>query len=178
VYRTKIHPPFNKRLDFAVKYWENILLLNTRENQSFLFGLTSSKLFSSKQSDTLLVYEGDVKKKNWDVNLVDSIKCRLINMHNLVQANGKTLFIVMVAPDKLTAYSPFLKDSSIAKYSVIDRLASVQSLHLPRFDLPLQSAINEGLVDVYLPNDTHWANQGQKIAAETLKKYVAKFSGD
>jgi hypothetical protein len=178
VYRTKIQPSLNKRLDFAVKYWENLLSFNTRENQSFLFDLTSPKLFSSKESDTLLVYEGDVKKKNWDDLLVDNIKCRLVNIQNLVQANGKTLFVVMVAPDKLTAYSPFLKDSSIAKYSVIDRLASVQSLHLPRFDLPLQSAIREGLVDVYLPNDTHWANQGQKIAAETLIKYLIQFSGE
>jgi hypothetical protein len=178
VYRTKIQPSFNKRLDFAVKYWENLLSFNTRENQSFLFGLTTSKLFSSKKSDTLLVFEGDVKKKNWDDKLVDSIKCRLLDMQNVVQANGKTLFVVMVAPDKLTAYSPLLVDSSIAKYSVIDRLASVQTLHLPRFDLPLQAVIKEGLVDVYLPNDTHWASQGQKKAAETLRKFIIQYTGD
>ncbi len=178
VFRKKQRPSLNKRFNYAVKYLETLLFLNAGDNQAFVFYLVTSKLFSSKSSDKLLVYEGDVKKKNWDENLVDDIKCRLINFQNLVQANGQTLFVVMVAPDKLTVYSPYLKDFSYAKYSPISRLSDNPSLHLPRFDLPLQSALGEGVVDLYLPNDTHWASKGQQIAAKTLQKYLTEFSGD
>ena len=177
-FRPKIRPPLKEQLDFSLKYWETLLLLNVNDNPAFIFDLTTPNLFSNKRSQTLLVYEGDVEKKNWDGNLIASIKCKLINMQNIVQANGKTLFVVMIAPDKLTAYSPFLRDVSVAKYSAIQKIALERSLHMPRFDLPLQSAINSGMVDVYLSNDTHWASKGQQIAAETLKKYLIEFSGD
>ena len=178
VYRPKNHPSLSKRIDFAVKFWKTKLLLNKGDNQAFLFALTSENLFSSARSDTLLVYEGDVKKKNWDAKLIENTRCKLINMQNMVQANGKTLFIAMVAPDKLTAYSPYLKDTSAAKYTVIGQLSTDSSLHLPRFDLPLQQAIKNGMIDVYLPNDTHWASIGQNIAATTIIDYLLGFQGD
>jgi len=177
-FRPKKRPSLKEQLDSAVKYWETLLLLNVDDNPGFVFDLTTANLFSNNKSQKLLVYEGDVKKKNWDDNLIASIRCKLINIQNIVQANGKTLFVVMIAPDKLTAYSPFLQDASVAKYTAIERMIPERALHMPRFDLPIQSAINSGMVDVYLSNDTHWASKGQQIAAETLKKYLIEFSGD
>lgn len=178
VYRKKVRPPFNKQLDFAVKFWETLLLLNVGDNQAYLFNLLDSKLFSNKRSDTLLVYEGDVKKKNWDETLINDIRCRLINLQNFVQSNGKTLFVVMIAPDKLTAYSRYLEDKTAAEYTVIHKLASDKQLHLPRFDLPLQKAIENRNVDLYLPNDTHWASKGQQVAAQFILDYLKNFNGD
>ena len=177
IFRDRQRPPFTKRFPYAVKYLETFYS-NSGGTGAFVFDLTTDKLFSSKSSDKLLVYEGDVEKKNWDDNLVGNIKCRLINYQNLVQANGKTLFIAMIAPDKLTIYSQYLKDSSFAKYSPIARFSSEPSLHLPRLDLALQSALDEGVVDLYLPNDTHWASRGQEIAAQALQKYLTEFSED
>ncbi len=179
VFRDNNRPPLNKRYAYAVDYLDTLFHLNYGDTRAFLFDLKMDKLFSSKKSGILLVYEGDVKKKNWNDHFVEDIRCRLINFQNLVQKNGKTLFVVMVAPDKLTTYSPLLKDASSAKYSPISRLSSDKSLHLPRFDLPLQSAVTkEGVVDLYLPNDTHWAGKGQQIAAKTLLQFLLEFSGD
>ena len=157
---------------------ETFVQLKAGENQAYVFDLITPKLFTSKSSDKLLVYEGDVKKKNWDDKLIADIKCRLINFQNLVQENGKTLFVVMVAPDKLTVYSPYLSDSKFAKISPISRLTEEPLLHLPRFDLPLQLALRQNVEDLYLPNDTHWASKGQQVAAMTLQKYISEFSGD
>ena len=176
--RNKSRPSLHKQLSNAKKYLDTVFHVNNDDRQAFLFKLNREKLFSSKVNNVLLVYEGDVKKKNWSNNLIDDIKCRLIDMQNLVQANGETFFIVMIAPDKLTAYSPFLVDEKISKVTVIDRLTSGESLHAPRFDVPLQSAISNGEVDVYLPNDTHWASKGQQIAAETLINYIKKSKMD
>ena len=177
IFRDRQRPPFTKRFPYVVKYIETFYS-NSGGTGAFVFDLITDKLFSSKSSDKLLVYGGDVEKKNWDDNLVENIKCRLINFQNLVQANGKTLFITMIAPDKLTIYSRYLKDSSFAKYSPIARFSSEPSLHLPRLDLALQSALDEGVVDLYLPNDTHWASRGQEIAAQALQKYLTEFSED
>jgi len=176
--RNKQRPAFNERFPYAVKYLATFVQLKAGENQAYVFDLVTPKLFTSKSSDKLLVYEGDVKKKNWDDKLIADIKCRLINFQNLVQENGKTLFVVMVAPDKLTVYSPYLSDSKFAKISPISRLTEEPLLHLPRFDLPLQLALRQNVEDLYLPNDTHWASKGQQVAAMTLQKYISEFSGD
>ena len=61
---------------------------------------------------------------------------------------------------------------------MIERLAADKSLHLVRLDQAMQAAIAEGAVDVYLPNDTHWASRGHKIAAATVARYLQSFPGD
>jgi len=178
VYRNKNRPAFNTRFPYAVKYLQTFFEWHAGNNQAYVFNLITPKLFSSKVNNKLLVYEGDVKKKNWNDNLIADIKCRLVNIQNLVQANGSTLFVVMIAPDKLTVYSPYIKESSFAKLSPISRLSEDPSLHTPRFDLPLQLALGKNIEDLYLPNDTHWASKGQEIAAMTLQKYISEFSED
>ena len=174
IHRSKVRPSLGQQINFAVKFWQTLLLINAGENQAYIFSLTKPELFSSRRNDTLLVYEGDVNKKQWSNKVIEDAKCKFINIQNMVQANGKTLFIVMIAPDKLTSYSPFLTDSSVINYSAIPKLASDPFLNLPRFDLPLQSAIKDGSVDVYLPNDTHWAGKGHQIVADALIKYLSK----
>ncbi len=182
-FRDKTQPPLRKRMAFAKKYlirlfqWEfhRLPVWNGNSIVSQL-GLTTGKLFSSKQSSQLLVYEDDLKKKSWDENKLASIQCQLVKMQNLLQKNGKTLFVAMIVPDKLSAYSRYLSDQSLANLSVIDRLASNPSLHLVRIDRALKAAIDEGAVDVYLPDDTHWAYRGQETAAEALVQYLKDFS--
>ena len=134
--------------------------------------LNTGKLFSNRKSGRLLVYENDIKKKSWDENKLASIQCQLIKMQNMVQQNGKTLFIAMLVPDKLSAYSKHLTDQSLANISVMNRLASNPALNLARVDGPIQALIDQGVVDVYLPNDTHWASRGHQVAAEVLVNYL------
>ncbi|HET6370235.1 MAG TPA: hypothetical protein VFG95_03510, partial [Nitrospiria bacterium] len=103
---------------------------------------------------------------------VDSIRCGLINLQNRIQANGVTFFVILIAPDKLTAYADYITDRDFTQISRLDRLASDPGLHLPRVDLALKKAIDAGVKDVYLPDDTHWGSAGYKIAADTLVEYL------
>lgn len=176
VVRLKKKPIFTKQIAYSQKYWWSFFQFNSGHNQAYLFKLNKLNLFSSKVNDRLLVYEGDVKKKNWNDKLLESISCTLINMQNFVQENGKTFFVVMIAPDKLTAYSPFLKDQSLVNINAIQRLKTDKALHIPRFDLPIQNQIDKGVMDVYLSNDTHWADEGQKSAADTLTNYLLEIT--
>ncbi len=139
--------------------------------------LDNLKFFSSRQSNTLLLYKHDLRKASWDTLEIAKIKCILLNMQNLVQANGKTLFIAMIVPDKLTAYSHHLMDRAYANLSVFDALAAEQSLNLVRLDWAIQAAIDQGMIDIYLPNDTHWGYRGHQIAAASLVQYLRILSG-
>ena len=140
--------------------------------------LENPELFSNRQSDKLLLIDLDIKKRSWDEHKIDKIRCILLAMQNLVQANRKTLFVAMLAPDKLTAYSRQLADKGYVDLSVFDKLAAEPSLNLLRLDWALRSAVDKGMVDVYLPNDTHWGYQGHRIAATTLAQYLRERSGD
>ncbi len=75
----------------------------------------------------------------------------------------------MIPPDRLTAYGPYLKEKSYADMSKLEQFID-QNLHLARVDLAIASAIEKGVVDVYLPNDTHWGVNGHMIAAEETIK--------
>jgi len=177
--RKQDRPSLKEQIAYAQKYLFAVLQrLWEKEPMVYALELTTPALFSNKRSDRLLVYEADIKKKSWDEKQIASIRCKLINAQNLVQKNGKTLFLAMVVPDKLTAYAKRLKAPAYANTSVIERLASAKGLHLVRLDQAMQAAVEAGVVDVYLPNDTHWAFQGHKTAAATLAQYLADFPGD
>ncbi|HJW82000.1 MAG TPA: hypothetical protein VJ396_07130 [Acidiferrobacterales bacterium] len=124
--------------------------------------------FSSTAKDHLLVYKDDLEKTLWTASDWESVRCRLIELQNRVQANGQTYFIAMIAPDKLGAYDDLLADRSLAGLSHIEWLARDPALHLPRIDLALRRAIRDGVTDVYLSNDTHWGSAGYDIAAHAV----------
>lgn len=174
--RNKKPLPFKERLGYAFKYLETFFQLKARHNHSYVFNLTTPKLFSSRSSDRLIVVEGDMDKKDWNAQVLDKAACSLANLQDSVQGNGKTLFIAMVVPDKLTAYSPYLLDQTYAKLSHLDRMATVPGLHLLHLEQSLREAIGKGETDVYLPDDTHWSYKGHKIVADQLTRYIGDFS--
>ncbi len=92
----------------------------------------------------------------------------LIEYQNKVQANGATLFMAMIAPDKLTAYSEFIGNDNVAHLSRIEETADTEGLNLVRIHKPLIEAIHDGVIDVYLPNDTHWGSAGHSNVADEL----------
>lgn len=175
--RNKTLPPLKEQMAYAKKYlgrlfplpWDKAPIVSR-------LALADGALFSNRQSGEMLVFNGDLEKRAWDAAKVEGIRCKLVKMQNLVQKNGKTLFVAMVVPDKLTAYSKYLRDRSLANLGVIERLAADPSLHLPRIDLAVKAAVDSGAVDVYLPNDTHWAYRGHEAAAEALAGYLRQFS--
>ena len=100
------------------------------------------------------------------------MSCRIEAMRSQVEANGYTRFVLMVPPDKLTAYADFLRDAKLKNASLLSSLSDLHSDIMPRFDKALISTIHAGEQDVYFPDDTHWASNGQRIAAETLISFL------
>jgi hypothetical protein len=127
--------------------------------------MTATGLFSSRHPSGLLVYAEDFNKAGWsDADWAAAI-CDLARVQDRVQANGRTAFLAMIVPDKLTVYAPFLSDGRFATLSHLDRLAEIPSVNLVRVDRALDPREH---VDLYLPNDTHWSAATHEMAAELV----------
>ncbi|MEK9149514.1 MAG: hypothetical protein AAB267_05650, partial [Candidatus Desantisbacteria bacterium] len=160
---------------YATNYlFNNMLraLFNFNKTKVEKFHLSRRDLFSNRLSDEILIYKFDLYKDKWSSSQINSIRCSLVNIQNRVQSNGKTFFVFMAVPDKLTAYSEYIVNNGAIKNDTIDMLSSDEMLHIHRLDKSLKKAIQEGVKDVYLPNNTHWGSEGHKIAAKTLVDYL------
>jgi len=168
------HESFLERkisLDAAASYIlkssaRNIFGINVSKAEKF--ALNRKELFSNKGNVFLLVSEEDLWMRDFSEDKIDIIKCNLLKMQNKVQSNNHTRFMVMVVPDKLTAYSNYLVDKKYASSGITDRLAEDQELMIPRVDMAIKQAIDRGVEDVYLPNDIHWGSEGYRIGAEAV----------
>jgi hypothetical protein len=135
--------------------------------------LVRSDLFSNRKSEDILIYHHDiVNKSSVEQQQVEQVRCALARLRNKVQANGKTRFVFMAAPDKLTAYSDYLADSRWAGLSKLDEYSENSAIPFLRVDRILKAAISEGAKDVYLSNDTHWSDVGNRLAGKAMADFV------
>jgi len=141
--------------------------------------LSTRAPFSSANKEAMLVYTDDFRKVEWWSAMgLAEMNCRIERMRDQVEANGVTRFVLMVAPDKLTAYADFLADTQSRGISSLAQLAEQQPETLPRLDLALISRIRHGEQDVYLPDNTHWGSSGNRIAAEALLQFLTQRGWD
>lgn len=135
--------------------------------------LDSIAPFSSRINMEMLVLADDFEKiSSWGNADLAEIGRRINHMREQIESNGKTKFLVMIAPDKLTTYSRFAKDGKIRYLSGLAELAGQHPDVMPRIDLSLIDAIDADTADVYLPNDSHWGSNGQRIVAETILGFM------
>jgi hypothetical protein len=145
------------------------LIMGRETTNSVELELTRGGLFSSRADRKLLVYGEDFNKLGWTEAEWRGAACNLLRLQARVEANGKTLFLAMVAPDKLTTYGPFLTAEKFRTLSHLDLLAHYPTLNLVRFDQGFDPA---GHVDLYLPNDTHWSTAGHRQAARLVEQLL------
>jgi hypothetical protein len=126
--------------------------------------------FSSRKPDRLLVVAQDLRKGTWTDEDVDRMQCQLLKLQEAVQANGKTLFVALPIPDKLSAYHPDLVDRS-QPAGIVERIDDPR-LNRPRVEKPIRAAIDAGEIDVYLPNDTHFSTRGHEVTAATVLDFI------
>jgi len=146
-------------------------LMGHETTNSVELELTRGGLFSSRADRELLVYGEDFNKLGWTEADWRGAACSLLRLQARVEANGRTLFLAMVAPDKLTTYGPFLAAEKFRRISRLDVLADYPALNLVRFDQGFDPVEN---VDLYLPNDTHWSTVGHRLAARLVEKVLVE----
>jgi hypothetical protein len=167
-------PPAGSYSEQQLTYARDFLVKNIRK----VFGWKSDVVelslrvprFSSELPNTLLVTISDLDKEQWQDKDIHEMQCQLLRLQHAVQSNGKTLFIALPIPDKLSAYHDDLVDQSPPPGG-IERLTDLR-LNRPRIEKAIRSAIASGEKDVYLPNDTHFGSQGQLVTANTVLKFI------
>lgn len=161
---------------YVLKYLRHNLLFSENVHPHvYRMALTRAAPFSNRDPSALLVYEGDVSKTgSWDEMGLGGMDCRIEAMRRKVEANGYTRFVLMVPPDKMTAYAEFLSDSKLRHVSLLSKLSDRHPNVMPRLDKALLEAIDSGEQDVYFPDDTHWASNGERIVAETLIPFLER----
>lgn len=135
--------------------------------------LSRNDLFSNRRAGELLVFREDFQKEPlWRAIGVQGIKARLEHLRARVEANGITHLVVLVAPDKLTAYRDLLDETHIHPYSELSALIAKVPTLMPDTVGAMEKGVQEGIQDLYLPDDTHWGSSGQEKIAKTLQDFL------
>jgi hypothetical protein len=136
------------------------------------FHLIKDTLFSNKQNNEILLYDADIDKLTWDREDIAKAICSIQGLQNRIKANGKTLFIFMLAPDKSSAYADYIANPVFRNRENTQDWFAKYGINAPRIDLLLKKAIDSGMKDIYLPSGTHWSARGYEIAAECLVDFI------
>jgi len=155
----------------AARIIHNRLFLLTGREEKLkprLARLTVDTLFSNRKSGQLLYFKGDMEKRKWPENLSSKVRCGLEHIRQRTEANGYTAFAVMLVPDKLSVYSPWLVDDSLAHLTLLDDdiLTGIpNSLDVRTMTV---RTVEQGFIDFYLPGDTHWSSKGARQVAQWM----------
>jgi hypothetical protein len=122
-------------------------------------------LFTSRDP-AILVYARDFDRAHWSDAAWTRIACRLRALQSAVERNGVTAFRLLVAPDKSTAYARHLPPTA----HVPDTASRLPGLALVPAEATLVRAIDAGVRDVYLPDDTHWGSAGAQAVVAALRQ--------
>jgi hypothetical protein len=163
---------FNDRLAAGV-HWLNrkCEALFSGENGAVEARLSAEapRLFSARSRDATLILADDFKLRRVWKGRVPAALEGYRRAEQAVQAQGSG-FVLLIFPDKLTAYADYLQDQRWRESSVIPAIA--QAGAIPRLDLDFHAALEKGMVDLYPANNTHTGSDGSHLAAESLLRFI------
>jgi len=79
-----------------------------------------------------------------------------------------TAFLTLIFPDKTSAYSDYFSDEEYRGMSIVPRFEEMPGLNIVKLRAEFARAIEEGVVDLYLANDTHTGFHGYRLAADAV----------
>lgn len=155
--------------------WKAILRRSTGlyHDETRLLRLKRDDLFTSHVANGLLFYHHDLNKQSWRDTDLGRIRCSFAAMAARFETNGATRFVTALAPDKSSAYRPWLIDPAQVPESRLPALMSGFPVPDARLDRVLATAIAQGTRDVYMPDDTHWGTAGHILAADAVLRLLS-----
>ena len=129
--------------------------------------------FSNRRNDRLLYYANDDSKQEWNMQEIQHAVANILRIQREVERSGKR-FILIVAPDKSSAYQNCLLLSNETKYTQnINDILIASGVHAPNLLTPFKQNINT-IIDLYDPDNTHWSEAGYILAGNEISKYLSK----
>ena len=132
--------------------------------------LTRSDLFSSRISNRILFYEDDMNKKFWAPEDMEKVSANIRHLDYRLKALGRNLLVVVV-PDKSAVYQDYIKyDDHFGKISKPSLGVQLRNEGIAFIELQeyFRKKASEGIVDLYLPNDTHFGLEGFHMLADQV----------
>lgn len=129
----------------------------------------SRPCFSIHPQELLFYQEDLLKPMEWEY---DRALENLKRLDSLAQSYGKTIIFVAI-PEKYTAYRHQMVSPPDTAKRILESPCIFDSV--PRFlnMLPLiDSLVNSGTLDVYLPDDTHFSNPTAKAVGQYVGSYI------
>ena len=152
---------------------------NLYKKQVISANLRNNKLFSNRQSETILLYKDDVNRHLASFYGIDKglAESKLIRGVGEIICEGAGNILFLVVPDKRTIYEQYIKDDLPKKYlDVLD----VTQRNFPEFTvdvkMPLLNAVELGVVDVYQPNNSHWSWVGYETASQAVIEKISSYA--
>ena len=138
------------------------------------FTLLRDDLFSNAANDRLLVLTRDFKLRGTTPRQIATAKCSLMALQDRIEAAGWTAFLALVFPDKTTAYADYIDDPEFRNLSVIGAFENEPGLHMTKLKDKFKAAVENGVIDFYLPNDSHCGYLGYQMAARAVLDVLAR----
>lgn len=137
--------------------------------------LTRRDLFSSAMPERLLFFPEDIsrhmRKALGGRSQETAARQAICGLRRLARLAGDVPLWLVTAPDKRTIYAPWIADTLPGKAIDVFPIAQ-EALGRAFIDLraSLQNAVERGVRDVYLPNDTHWGARGHRLVGDAVAK--------
>ena len=132
------------------------------------------KLFSSNSRNELALLRGAYRSRtHWDRRSPEAIR-RLKQLTNYFEAAPDTEFMLLIYPDRLSLYADYIDAPYLENAQLIPEIAKIMSI--PRLDIAFQQLMVEGVVDVFLPNDSHTGGYANSVAGRVAVDHLLKVS--
>lgn len=161
---------------FIDNYLSWIRLSLGYDNPIHRFNLSRECFLNPKYPKTLYVYsgelDGDFLFMNFSEQAYSSAAKSLRQFMEFGQSRGIRIF-VLIATDKYDAYEPFISEKHDINPTLVYFL-DIDGVYDPKQDI--QKAIQNGTMEFYKQNDTHWSVVGADLVAEKFAAYIGSQS--
>ena len=140
---------------------------------------SNQKLFSNNKQNEALFFHLDNLKLSISPDEWAIIEKRFATLQYQAQANGKTCFLAMIAPDKTTIYADFIEGINPGYMSSLEYMPKKYSVNWINLEEKFKETLSSTEAkDLYLPNDIHWGYEGYKLAFHSTVNSIGLFSVD
>lgn len=153
-------------------HWLKINIEN--KGRTLKLPLVTDNLFSSSNKNNILILDKDeiVRKRKTSKDDAHSAACLLHRLRYEIDKLKDTKLIAFITPDKATAYEEHIDFSGTIKNPSIYELLDEINHPIFRTDIYFKQLIDKGIVDLYLPNDTHWGSDGNRYFASLVNNAI------
>ena len=130
------------------------------------------RLFSSEaDNEFALLRRAYGSRAKWDRRSPKALQ-QLNELVDYFDAAPDTNFMLLIYPDRLAVYADYIDAPKPKNTQLIPEIAKV--MDIPRLDIAFQELVDDGVLDVFLPNDSHTGGYANNVAGQVAVDFLLK----